>query len=615
MAGEQRGDPEVGMGPQAAGASLGAGTLVWFRKGLRLHDNRALGSALARSGRLVYPVFVLDPWFLHPTKVGPNRIRFLLESLSDLDSGLRRDLGTRLIVLRGSPEEVLPLAARDWGCGMCCYEKDTEPYAKERDAKVAAALQEVAGCGAEASPGHTLWDMDALLAACGGRAPQTMTSFLALAKKVGDPGPPEPAPTGLALASPPAPFTWDATSHGVPGMGDLPHYVEASRTDEERKAKCPFRGGETEALERLARLGQERGAGAGQAPRGDAYIHAFSKPDTSPTCPTQPSTTALSPYLKFGCLSARTVYARLKEAEARKGAGPQTQPPVSLLGQLYWREHFYLLGHQMGGAFGRMHGSPIAKQVPWERNAALVRAWKEARTGFPWIDACMVQLREQGWMHHLGRHAVACFLTRGDLWQHWEEGAAVFDELLLDADWSLNSANWLWLSASAFFAQYFRVYGPHSFAKKTDPTGAYVRHFLPALRHMPDKYIYEPWTAPRDVQERAKCIVGVDYPFPLVDHAAASKANIDRLKLAYSAAKDGKAPPAEDVAAVETHAGDTAVAVAPGVVEYTPGVRVMNYGGTDGTSPAPEPAPGTKRSGGGGSKQTTLDALVKRPKT
>ena len=65
----------------------------------------------------------------------------------------------------------------------------------------------------------------------------------------------------------------------------------------------------------------------------------------------------------------------------------------------------------------------------------------------------MTQLREEGWIHHLARHAVACFLTRGDLWQSWEKGAAVFEELLLDADWALNSANWMWLSCSAFFYQ------------------------------------------------------------------------------------------------------------------------------------------------------------------
>lgn len=114
----------------------------------------------------------------------------------------------------------------------------------------------------------------------------------------------------------------------------------------------------------------------------------------------------------------------------------------------------------------------------------------------------MTQLRSEGWIHHLARHAVACFLTRGDLWVSWEEGLKVskppptplaptrllgtwspchravlqvFEELLLDADWSLNAGNWLWLSSSAFFHQYFRIYSPVAFGKKTDRDGAYIR--------------------------------------------------------------------------------------------------------------------------------------------
>ena len=76
----------------------------------------------------------------------------------------------------------------------------------------------------------------------------------------------------------------------------------------------------------------------------------------------------------------------------------------------------------------------------------------------------------------------ACFLTRGDLYVPWEKGAATFDRLLIDADWSVNTGNWMWLSASAYFAQYFRVYSPISFGRKYDKQGAYVRHFLPVLK-------------------------------------------------------------------------------------------------------------------------------------
>ena len=122
-----------------------------------------------------------------------------------------------------------------------------------------------------------------------------------------------------------------------------------------------------------------------------------------------------------------------------------------------------------------MLGNPAVKQIPWGTDEEKLLAWKEGRTGFPFIDAIMTQLRVEGWIHHLARHAVACFLTRGDLWQHWEEGAAVFDLYLLDADWALNNANWQWLSCSNFFYQFFRCYSPVAFGKKTDPSCAYIR--------------------------------------------------------------------------------------------------------------------------------------------
>ena len=230
----------------------------------------------------------------------------------------------------------------------------------------------------------------------------------------------------------------------------------------------------------------------------------FEKPKTIPNS-LEPSTTVLSPYLKFGCLSASTLFYEVQAALERYKK--HTLPPVSLHGQLLWREFFYLSSVTTVN-FDRMEGNPQCRQVPWERNQAVIAAWKEARTGFPFIDAIMTQLREEGWIHHLARHAVACFLTRGDLWQHWEEGAKVFDLYLLDADWALNNANWQWLSCSNFFYQYFRCYSPVAFGKKADPSGHYIRKWLPQLRKLPDKYIYEPWTAPRAVQESAGCVVG-----------------------------------------------------------------------------------------------------------
>lgn len=170
----------------------------------------------------------------------------------------------------------------------------------------------------------------------------------------------------------------------------------------------------------------------------------------------------------------------------------------------------------------------------------LLDAWTNGQTGYPFIDAIMRQLRQEGWIHHLARHAVACFLTRGDLWISWEEGQKVFEELLLDADWALNAGNWMWLSASAFFYQYFRVYSPVAFGKKTDKPGNYIRKYVPELKEYPAGAIYEPWTVSMRDQIRYKCVIGKDYPHRVVIHEVVYKINLSKMAEAYK--KHNRAP-------------------------------------------------------------------------
>lgn len=239
-------------------------------------------------------------------------------------------------------------------------------------------------------------------------------------------------------------------------------------------------------------------------------------------------------YFRFGCLSCRKFYYDLKEVYAK--CGNHTKPPVSLEGQLLWREFYYANAATIEN-YSQMKGNRICKQINWSKNEEYLSAWSEGCTGYPFIDAIMKQLRSEGWIHHLARHAVACFLTRGDLWQSWEDGLKVFEEHLLDADWSLNAGNWMWLSASAYFHQYYRVYSPIAFGKKTDPDGLYIKKYLPVLKSMPVKYIYEPWKAPLIVQQTAKCIIGKDYPKPIVDHDVARQQNLERMKEAYKKSK------------------------------------------------------------------------------
>lgn len=274
----------------------------------------------------------------------------------------------------------------------------------------------------------------------------------------------------------------------------------------------------------------------------ELWVARFEKPNTAPNS-LEPSTTVLSPYLKFGCLSSRLFHQRLKEI--LKWQTKHSQPPVSLIGQMMWREFYYTVAAAEPN-FDRMLGNVYCLQIPWEEHPDHLKAWTYGQTGYPFIDAIMRQLRQEGWIHHLARHAVACFLTRGDLWISWEEGQRVFEQLLLDQDWALNAGNWMWLSASAFFHQYFRVYSPVAFGKKTDPKGNYIRKYVPELAKYPAGCIYEPWKASLSDQRAYGCVLGTDYPHRIVKHEVVHKENIKRMGAAYKVNREVRTGKQED---------------------------------------------------------------------
>ena len=138
-------------------------------------------------------------------------------------------------------------------------------------------------------------------------------------------------------------------------------------------------------------------------------------------------------------------------------------------------------------------------------------------------------------MHHLGRHAVSCFLTRGQLWQHWRLGRSVFDQKLIDSDWALNNGNWLWLSGVAPFSMpYFRLYNPCPDQKSSlnveTKTAEFIKFWVPELKNFTAQYIYEPHLAPDSVQTSCNCLIGVDYPSPIVDRKTSAKENLAKFK-------------------------------------------------------------------------------------
>uniref|UniRef100_A0ACD5Z747 Uncharacterized protein n=1 Tax=Avena sativa TaxID=4498 RepID=A0ACD5Z747_AVESA len=385
------------MDATTAGMATTAAAMVWFRKGLRLHDNPALEAARRGAAR-VYPVFVLDPRYLRPdpdapspgsARAGVARVRFLLESLEDLDSSLRRR-GSRLLLLRARDDvsDAVCAALKDWNISKLCFESDTEPYALARDKRV-TDFAEASRIEVFSPVSHTLFDPAEIIEKNGGRPPLTYQSFVNIAGE-----PPEPVMEEYSVI-PPIGDTREYELFPVPKLEEL-GYGDISQED-----VPPFRGGETEALKRMRESLQDK-----------EWVDKFEKRKGDPSAFLKPATTVLSPYLKFGCLSSRYFYHCIQDVY--RSSKMHTKPPVSLTGQLLWRDFFYTVSFGTPN-FDHMKGNKICKQIPWKESEELFVAWRDGRTGYPWIDAIMIQLRKWGWMHHLARHSVACFLTRGDL--------------------------------------------------------------------------------------------------------------------------------------------------------------------------------------------------------
>ncbi|CAE7232020.1 unnamed protein product [Rhizoctonia solani] len=592
-------------------ASPKARVLHWFRTDLRVYDAPALQAGLALKPEAWYPVWCWDPEYVYSHRVGVNRFNFLIESMNDLSRSLTKlNDKSKLLVVRGSPYSVLPKLFRDWKITHLVYEIDTGGYAQERDKRVRelAARSKVEVMEVL---GHSLYHPAEILEKNGGKATTTITQWQKAASKLGSVPRPTAAPkrlvppgdlhlSSLSREEHPVnrdhdlnektrigPVTCFDTLTGPEGDFSIPNLEELGYPT----PTTTIHGGET--------VGRARLFAFNAVDEGNRAA-LFEKPQTSPTIPgpfgtsqitgeskeqsysdepeesegedspedtqidvTKPSTTLMSPYLKFGCVGVRECYWSWHDILVK--APKSAKKPENLLGQLEFRDMYYAAELAIGGtAFARVQGNPICRYIPWNcptiyseggnpviprpkdekhpRAEEWLAAWSEGRTGFPWIDALMKQLREEGWMHHLGRHSVACFLTRGQCYISWERGAEVFDEYLIDWDPASNYGNWMWLSCSAFFSQFLRVYGVATWPSRFDKTGALVRKYIPELQKFPDQYIYEPWLAPISVQKEAGCIIGKDYPAPMLDEKEEKNRNIERMRAAYKAGLYGNAP-------------------------------------------------------------------------
>lgn len=483
---------------------------MWFRRDLRARDNAALAHAL-RGGQPVHCVFVLDRAILDPLPRRDRRVEFIRESLVQLDADLRALGGhgaAGLIVRHASAAEEIPALARRLGVSRVFANRDDEPEALARDARVRQALARD-GIPFEEFKDHMILGRRELLTRTGG-AYTVFTPYRNawLAKLTpADLEAFEVEAHSAALAPRPRPF--DAP---VPSLAD----IGFERTN-------------------LGDVGVLCGSG-GAARTLASFTAHIDRYDRDRDFPALEGTSGLSVHLRFGTISIREV---VREAHRRAAEG--SRGAAVWLDELAWRD-FYL---QILANFPRIAGPdgerrsfrPEYDAIAWEEGPqadANFAAWCEGRTGYPLVDAAMMQLNTTGFMHNRLRMVTASFLVK-HLGIDWRRGEAYFARQLNDYDLAANNGGWQWAASTGCDAQpWFRIFNPVLQAQRFDPEGRFIVRWLPQLAELSPGALHAPWTAAPLELAAAGVALGKDYPAPIVDHAGARERTLQRYAVVRS---------------------------------------------------------------------------------
>ncbi|ASU39806.1 deoxyribodipyrimidine photolyase [Herbaspirillum sp. meg3] len=485
-------------------------SLVWFRRDLRISDHAALYYALKQS-KQVHCVFVYDRDILDALLAdglqADRRIDFIMASITELDAALR-EAGGALIVRHASAQQDIPALAAELGVDAIFTNHDYEPQAIKRDAAVKKQLEKD-GRQLLTYKDQVIFEKDEVLSLAG-RPFSVFTPYKnAWMNKLSGPGgdfylKPYPVDAYFAQLAPPS-KKYHKALPTLEDLGFLPTNLKDLRIPTGMSGAAQLL---EDFLPRLGKYGDTRDF---PAVKGPSY---------------------LSVHLRFGTISIRTLARTAVEAmrigEGRRGA------PV-WLSELVWRDFYFMILFHHPRVVERSFKADY-DAIQWEGGKharEMFAKWCEGRTGYPLVDAAMLQLNQTGYMHNRLRMVVASFLTK-DLGIDWRWGEKYFADQLNDFDLSANNGGWQWASSSGCDAQpYFRIFNPITQSERFDAEGKFIRRYLPQLAGLPDKYVHAPWLCSADLLKSAGVKLGKDYPEPMVDHAEARK----RTLLRYAVVK------------------------------------------------------------------------------
>lgn len=467
--------------------------VFWFRKDLRLDDNRALSFFVNSVEKYDKYTFVYVKNKNSFSYFGEKRISFLYECLSDLKSELLK-LGFELNILEGKSLDVFKKLVIDCGTLDVFCNEQIEPYCLKRDLKIKKYI--------EANKGKfnifrdtTLMDINNIVK--DDSSPYTVftpfkNKFLKFLSHIDF----KECKTDLSKLIPENNIALTA----------FPIYDLKRKYNELGKSNL-VKGGRPDGIKLLNNF-------VSKNIRNYEYNRDY---------PVNCGTSLLSAHLHFGTINIRECFRKIYKKNVLSSGTAKWRD------ELIWREFYcniaFNFPHVIYGSFKKEYDN-----LKWCYDKKLFNLWCKGKTGFPIVDAGMRQLLKEGWMHNRIRMVVAMFLTK-DLFIDWKLGEKYFAENLVDMDFASNNGGWQWSASTGCDAQpYFRIFNPYTQSIKYDAEGDYIKRYIPELKNVPVKYIHNPSEMPVEMQKKCGVIIGKDYPAPIVNHSEASKFAIQTFK-------------------------------------------------------------------------------------
>lgn len=475
--------------------------VLWFRNDLRVADNVILANKVTAEASTVIPIFVFDdrhygeqrwhdraklPTGVPLEKCASMRAQFNIESVYNLKQNLQK-IGSDLHVFQGSTERILERI-----CDENTVVLAQEEVGPEETNIVARVKRRIKGV-VQTLWGGTLLHINDIPESCSSSVQGPFTKFRKSVERDLNIRPLFPAPASLAP-------TEDVSD--VEGYMKEPVTLETLRLKPfkfDRRSDLEFKGGEDMAMRRMSHF-INKGLATYKQTRNGLQGGMYSS--------------HFSPWLANGCMSAKQVYYAVKDFENHNGG--ETKDTYWLVFELLWRDFFrYMLNTHHSSLF-RAYGPFNRKNNHWKNNDAHFIAWIDGKTGVPFLDANMRQLKATGWMSNRGRQNVASFLI-WELGLDWRLGAAYFEQQLLDHDVGSNYGNWV--HAANLLGGRRNRFNLIKQARDYDPNAEFILTWVPELRNVPRKYVFEPWKMNHREQVTAKCVLGKDYPKSLVSNS------------------------------------------------------------------------------------------------